>query len=254
MHLPEIDKYAHISSPFHSWDPRIKLISLSLLIFSIVLNHSLIIASFALLLAIILVFLSKIPFSFVLIHLRWVLLFCLFFFIIMPLTVPGDEIIRLNFVSISWEGTKYASLITLRAISAVLLIFPMLGTMRFDATIKALQRLKVPNKFIQMIMFTYRYIFVFMEETRRMFIAANARVFKKRTNIRTLKIISNLIGMLFIHSFERTQNIYNSMVSRGYTGYLKTLDDDFRLCGKDFLKGFFIVAIALILTITGRIL
>ncbi len=254
MHLPEIDKYAHINSLFHSWDSRIKLVSLSLLIFSVVLNPNLIIASFVLLLAIVLVFLSRIPFSFVLIHLRWVLLFCLFFFIIMPLTVPGNEIIRWNFVSISREGTKLASLITLRAISAVLLIFPMIGTMRFDTTIKALQKLKVPNKFIQMIMFTYRYIFVFMEEARRMFIAANARVFKKGTNIRTLKIISNLIGMLFIHSFERTQNIYNAMVSRGYTGYLKTLDDDFRLCGKDFLKGFFIVVTALILTITGWIL
>ena len=187
------------------------------------------------------------------IHLRWVLLFCLFFFIIMPLTVPGDEIIRLNFVSISWEGTKYASLITLRAISAVLLIFPMIGTMKFDTTIKALQRLKVPNKFVQMIMFTYRYVFVFMEEARRMFTAADARIFKKGTNIRTLRITSNLVGMLFIHSFERTQNIYNSMVSRGYTGYLKTLDE-FRVCGKDFLKAFSIVVIALILTIAGRIL
>jgi len=251
MHLPEIDKYAERKSIFHSWEPRIKLVSLSFLIFSIVLNSNLTIAFFFFLLVIFLVFLSNIPFSFILIHLRWVLLFCLFFFIIMPLTFPGDKIIKLNFIHISLEGIKYASLITLRAISAILLIFPMIGTMKFDTTIKTLQKLKIPNKFIQMIIFTYRYIFVFIEETRKMFIAANARGFKKRTNIYTLKIIGNLIGMLFIRSFERTENIYNCMVSRGYTGYLKILDDDSKVCRKDFFKAFFIVIVAIILTIVG---
>jgi len=37
MHLPEIDKFAHLKSPLHSWDARVKIVSISTLILSIVL-------------------------------------------------------------------------------------------------------------------------------------------------------------------------------------------------------------------------
>ena len=253
MHLPEIDKYAHLKSVFHSWDPRVKLVCFSFLILSIALLPNLLTASLGFVLAIILVFISRIPFSFVLGNSRWVILFVLFFFIIMPLTVPGKILVRLNFVTISWEGLRLACLIALRAISICMLIFPMIGTMGFHKTLKALSRLRVPNKIIQMIMFTYRYIFVFIGESRRMFIAAKARLFKKRTDIPTLRVTSNLISMLFIRGFERTQYIYNAMASRGYKGNLEILDE-FKLCVKDFLKAFLIIIIAIIFSLTRFIL
>ena len=253
MHLPEIDKYAHLKSVFHSWDPRVKLVSFSFLVLSIALLPNLLSASLGFVLAITFVFLSRIPLSFVLRNLKWVIIFVLFFLIIMPLTVPGEVLARVNFVTISWEGLRLASLIALRAISICMLIFPMIGTMRFHSTLKALSRLKIPNKLIQMIMFTYRYIFVFIEESRRMFIAAEARLFRKKTNFHTLRITSNLIGMLFIHGFERTQDIYNAMASRGYKGNLEILDE-FKLCGKDFLKAFLVIIGAFILSLARFIL
>ena len=61
MHLPEIDKFAHLKSPLHSWDARVKIVSISILILSIVLLQDLRVAFLGLILAIILVFLSKIP-------------------------------------------------------------------------------------------------------------------------------------------------------------------------------------------------
>jgi cobalt/nickel transport system permease protein len=102
-------------------------------------------------------------------------------------------------------------------------------------------------------MFAYRYIFVFIEESKRMFIAAKARLFKKRTDISTLRITSNLISMLFIRGFERTQCIYNAMASRGYKGNLEILDE-FNLCGKDFLKASLFVILTFILSLPRFIL
>ena len=253
MHLPEIDRYADLNSIFHSWDPRVKIVSLIFLITSIALLPNLLLASCGFIIAIIFVFVSRIPFVFVLKQLRWLAFFILFFLIIMPLTIGGDEIIRINFITVSWKGLKLALLIALRAISICVLIFPMIGTTKFHRSLKALQKLKLPNKLVQMVMFTYRYIFVFMEETRRMFTAAKARLFKKRTNIFTLKIISNLIGMLFIRAFERTERVYNAMASRGYKGNLDVLDE-FNLCGKDFIKAFFVIAIAVSLNFARLIL
>ena len=243
MHLPEIDKFAHLKSPLHSWDPRVKIVSILCLILSIVLLKNLFVAGLGLMLAVILVLLSRIPFRFVFLHLRWVVLFVLLFLIIMPLTVSGDEIARFHFLSISERGLKMACLIALRAVSAVLLIFPMMGTMRFSSTATALQRLKVPNKLVQMIIFTYRYIFVVLDELGRMFTAARARGFRSGTNLRTLKTVGNLIGMLFVRSYERTEHIHRAMVSRGYDGTLRVLDE-FALVKKDFLKAAFVIAAA----------
>jgi cobalt/nickel transport system permease protein len=119
----------------------------------------------------------------------------------------------------------------------------MIGTMKFHTTLKALSQLKVPNTLIQLLIFTYRYIFVFIEEARRMFISAQARLFRKKTGIHTLKITSNLVGMLFIRGFERTQSIYNAMASRGYKGNLK-IQDEFRLCFSDVLKASLIIILS----------
>jgi len=246
MHLPEIDKFADLESPLHSWYPRVKIVSVCTLILSIVLLQDLKIAFFGLGLAIMLVFLSKIPFSFVFIHLRWVLLFSLALFGVLSLTVPGNFLVVLPFLSISWEGVRLGLLIGLRAVSAALLIFPMIGTVKFDLTLKALQKMKIPNKLIQLLMFTYRYIFLFLDEERKIVMAANSRGWVRKTNVFSLKTTGNIVGMLLVRSFERTERIRNAMLSLGYNGRLETLDE-FTLNRKDFVKAFLIITAAWLL-------
>lgn len=253
MHLPEIDRYASLSSPLHSWDPRLKLVSLSTLLVSLVLTENLLLAFLGLLVALGLVLLSRIPLRFVLIHLRWVLLPVLFFFLVLPLTVPGGGTFSCLFFNVSGKGLRMAALIGLRAVGAVLLIFPLVGTMRFDVTLQALRKLKMPEKFIQMIMFTYRYIFVLLDELKKMSTAARARLFKKRTDLYTLKVTGNLTGMLFVRGLERTQRVYNAMVSRGYQGSVKTLEE-FRLASSDFIKASLVILTAVVLDVAGLFL
>jgi len=249
MHLPEIDKFAHLKSPIHSWDPRVKIISIFILIFSIILVQDLKVAFLGFFLATSLVFLSRIPFSFVLVHLRWVLFFVLAISAILSLTVPGSLLVRASFLGISREGVRLSLLISLRAISAALLIFPMIGTTRFNLTLKALQKIKIPERLIQLFMFTYRYIFLLMDEEKRIFIAASSRGWVKRTNFSTLRIMGNLVGMLLVRSFERTEHIRDAMLSRGYNGRLNILDE-FSLSPRDFIKASLIIAGALALNLS----
>jgi cobalt/nickel transport system permease protein len=241
MHLPKVDKYVYIKSFFSSWDPRAKIVSLSFLIFSIALLSDHLSAFFGLALSIALLVLSKIPFAFVLKHLRWAIIFVGCLFIVLSLTAGGERIHLL-----SLDGLKLGTLIAMRALSIFMLMFLIIATTRFHTTLKALSRLKVPNILTQLLIFTYRYIFLFIEEARRMFISAGARLFKKKTNLYTLKITSNLVSMLFIRGFERTQSIYNAMASRGYKGSLK-MQDEFRLCFKDILKASLIVILSALL-------
>jgi cobalt/nickel transport system permease protein len=172
----------------------------------------------------------------------------------MPLSVPGDEIVRFYFLSISYEGIKYASLISIKAVTAVLLIFPMIGTMPFSTTIRSLERVKMPRTLVQLIMFTYRYIFLFIDETQRMFVAMDSRGFKKGTNLHTLKTIGKLVGMLFVRSYERTEGVYQAMISRGYNSNFKYLgENEFRIYKKDILIAILVGAMAMVLIILGSI-
>ncbi|MBC8233550.1 cobalt ECF transporter T component CbiQ [bacterium] len=253
LHLPEIDEFAHLNSPIHSWDARVKIISLLCLIISIVLLDKILPALFGLFFCIILVFISRIPLRFLFAYLRWAILFSLFFVIIMPLTVEGDEIAKFYFLSISRNGIELGFLIALRALSAVLLIFPMVGTSKFIVTMKALQDLKIPDKLIQMVMFSYRYIFIFIEEVERMFTAAKARAFHEKTNLHTLRTVGFILGMLFVRSYERAKRVYDAMLARGYTGELKIIHE-FDLGSIDFVKGFIIIVVAILLQVTGYLL
>ena len=252
LHLPEIDEFAHLNSPIHSWDARVKIVSLLCLVISIVLLDKILLVLSGFFFCVILVFISRIPIRFLFAYLRWALFFSLFFVIIMPLTVEGDEI-KFYFLSISRDGIELGFLIALRAISAVMIIFPMVGTSKFVVTMKALQNLKIPDKLIQMVVFAYRYIFIFIEEVERMFTAAKTRAFQEKTNLHTLRTVGFILGMLFVRSYERAMRVHDAMLARGYTGNLKILHE-FNLCSKDFVKGFIIIVVAILLQVAGYIL
>lgn len=250
MHLPEIDKYAHLDSPLHRWDARVKVPCLSVLLLAVVLSPSYPVALAGLAVALGLVCITRIPFSFVFVHLRWVLLFCLFLLVVLPPTAGGEPLWRLGPVAVSREGLSTAGLITVRATAAVLVMFAMMGTARFHVTLKALRRLRVPQVVVQILAFSYRYVFVLFDELGRMLAAARARGSGCAPWTRTLRNTGSMVGMLFVRSFERTDRIYHAMLARGYRGEVKTLDD-FRLRPADVLKGLLVAGAAGVLLASG---
>ncbi len=236
MHLPEIDRYADLDSPLHCWDPRVKLVGLLPLVAAVVLAPDWTTCLLGLALAAGLVGLSEIPLRFVLVHLRWVLLFCAFLLVIVPLTAGGRLMWRLGPVGFSLDGLLQAGLITVRATAAVLVIFTAVSTARFHVTLKALQNLRVPQTAVQILAFSYRYVFVLLDELRRMRAAARARAAGSASWSRNLHNTGSMIGMLLVRSFDRTDRVYRAMLARGYTGSVRTLSD-FRLRSIDLVKG-----------------
>ncbi|MCK4443078.1 MAG: hypothetical protein KAW09_00940, partial [Thermoplasmata archaeon] len=65
-------------------------------------------------------------------------------------------------------------------------------------------------------------------------------------SILNLKIVSNVMGMLLVRSYERGERIHDAMVSRGYDGRMKTLKE-FEMNSKDWAKGISIIAAAVLL-------
>lgn len=232
MNLPEIDKYAHVESFFSSWSPHVKVASLSFLMVSLATLPDILVALVGFAVASSLAFASRLPLRFIIGQLKWALVFVLL--ITVALSLTGEELL---------SGIKLGILIGLRALGILLVAITMLGTAKFPITLKALEKLKVPRKLVHLVMFTYRYIFVLMDEMSWMIRAAKSRGFKKKTNIFALKTLDNLAGMLFARGFERTQRIYQAMLSWGYKGEITTIDE-LRATKADYLKASLVVAVA----------
>lgn len=253
--ISEIDRYAGLSSLIHDWDPRLRIVSIFALTFSVVLLYNLTLVITGMIFAIILIYISKIPFYFVLNHLKVVFVLILPFFIIIPFTVMGDgvEIARFGGITMSYRGiesVELAAMIVIKALTAVMLIFPMIGTSRIDITIKALEGLHLPNKLVQMFAFTYRYIFVLSDEFTRMERSLTSRGFKRRTNLYTLTTISKAIAMLFVNSYERADRVFYAMRSKGYAGKITTMHE-FTLRRRDWLNFVVVFGFAILLQVAA---
>jgi ABC-type multidrug transport system fused ATPase/permease subunit len=94
---------------------------------------------------------------------------------------------------------------------------------------------------LNIILFTYRYFFVFSEDLRKMRIALNMRGAARRGFFRSMGSAANLAGSLLVRSYEQTERIYQAMMLRGYQGRIVT-DEIFSLRFAD-------VALAIILVL-----
>ena len=245
--VSEIDMYAGLSSPIHRWDPRLRIMSILALIFSVVLLYNLTLVTIGMIFAIILVYLSKLPFSFVLDRLKLVFLLVLPFFLIIPFTTMGTdagvEIARFGGITLSYRGIEAVGF-------AVMLVFPMIGTSRMDITIKALEGLHLPNKLVQMFAFTYRYIFVISDEFLRTERSLASRGFKRRGDLYTLTTMSKSIAMLFVKSYERADRVFYAMRSKGYSGKVVTLHE-FDSGRQDWINASLVFGFAVLLQVAA---
>lgn len=242
----DIDRYHAVDSVINRWDPRAKLVALGFYVLAIALIKTIPMAVVAFILAIYLIRLTALPYHFVSHGLSFVLVFLVPFFLIMPFTYPGEPAFTFLGVGFAWEGLRLATLIFIKALSIVLVTFSIFGSSRFDVSMLALQHLKCPKVLVQMLLFTYRYTFVFLDEMRRMHTSMRSRGFIPHTNVQTMTIFGHFIGTLLIRSFERTERVYKAMLSKGYQGELHSMVK-FQSCGSDFGKATVTILLAVML-------
>ncbi|MCW7078179.1 MAG: cobalt ECF transporter T component CbiQ [Canidatus Methanoxibalbensis ujae] len=234
--MRDVDKYTALNSYIHRFDPRAKIISFISLIFSVVFLSDIRTTALCLAVSLVLLIISKIPLRFTLRKLMFPSVFIIFIFIALSLTVPGEALFRFYIITVTYEGLYEGVLIVLRAFSALILAFLLVSTTRFDDIIKALNSLRFPKPLTQILMLSYRYAFVFSDEIERMLTAMQARGFRMEAKMHSLKAIGKALGMLFVRCSERSERVYEAMLSRGYSSEIKTLSNfnmravDYVLC------------------------
>lgn len=255
--IPSVDAGSEGNSLFHRWDPRIKICALVGFMFLVSSLQQITWVLPATAVSMASVAIARIPWRNVLRRITAMGAFLGMFLVVMPLTAadrPDD--LRIVFDGIPWmefnlRGLHLAALICLKAVSIAILAEPLLTTAPFSVTIQALVHLKVPSVLCQMLLLSHRYIFVFQDEAARMMRGMRARGFRRQSDVETLRTIGNFLGMLLVRSFERTQRVFDAMVSRGYSGAWP-IDMAFTARTPDWIHGICWISGGLFLVIGDR--
>ena len=102
----------------------------------------------------------------------------------------------------------------------------LVTTTPFFDVLKALRWFRVPYVFCALLLFTYRYIFVILEELELMNKARRSRGFSLKGSLLSKDVFQTISftgGMVLVRSYERSKRTHNGLLSRGFQGEIHTL-------------------------------
>ncbi len=176
---------------------------------------------FYFLLAVLAVILFKPPFFLYLKRVFTVFIFPLSVSVFIPFANRGNELFSFNIFHypISATDSGLAIFITVLAKSFIsVMVLAALVTSSGDIEIlQGLRKIYFPKTIVSIIFLMYRYFFLIRDQSRAGQIAISGRVFKRSYHT-VNKRLAFLAGSLFIKSFDRAENVYKSMESRGFDG------------------------------------
>lgn len=135
-----------------------------------------------------------------------------------PLRLTATDVGLIAFLSVvvkSWLSVQAALLLT--------------ATTQFTDVLYALRALRLPAVLVAILSFAYRYLFVMVDEAQRMLRARECRSAalpgqKGGGSIGwRAGVVGQMVGTLFLRSYERSERIYVAMLSRGFSGDMRTL-------------------------------
>lgn len=120
------------------------------------------------------------------------------------------------------DGLMSGLIIAARIIGAVSVVALLGFATAFTDFMAGLSWFRVPKGLIEILMFTYRYIFVLLEEAMVIYNAQKNRLGYSSVR-RGLSSFGTLTGSLILKAFEHSQNTTVAMVQRGYDGTIPLL-------------------------------
>jgi len=238
------EKYASSKGFLQDVDPRVKLITILLLIVttSFIRKTELILGIYVM--TLFFAYLSKVDLFF---FIKRVWLFIPIFSgmvafpAIFNIMTPGEPLItfihfdrtihfwlfQFTDISITKEGALGALMFISRVSTSVSLIVLLTLTTRWADVMKSLQTLGVPRIFVLVLSMTYQYIFLLLRLIQEMHFAKKSRTINK-TNMNREGVnkeqnwVASRIGTVLMKSYKMSEEIHSAMVSRGFHGEIKS--------------------------------
>jgi cobalt/nickel transport system permease protein len=223
-------------------DPRLKILSMFLMLLAISLSRSLIVIAALYLLTLGLALLSRVPLAFLI---KRVWLFVLLFTGVVALPAlfmtPGPVLADLPLgLVITRTGLLTALFLLLRVGSSVSIAVLFMLTTPWNSILKALGVLHVPAVVILTLGMTYRYIHLLLHITNDMFLSRKSRLLRRMTGLEERRLVAATSGALLNKSLQVSSDVYLVMQSRGFRNYPRTMDT-FKMQTIDWLAGMVVV-------------
>ena len=223
-----LGQYYPADSVIHKLDPRVKLFGTLIYIISLFVFKGLPAFILAAIFLVVLIKLSKVPFSYMVKGLKTIVLIMLFAAVFNLFLTPGTKLVSFWIFTITYEGLKNAVVMMGR------LIFLIIGTSLMTLTttpneltdglekaLSPLKYIKVPVHEIAMMMsIALRFIPILIEETDKIMKAQMARGadFEHGNLIQKAKNMVPLLVPLFVSAFRRANDLAMAMEARCYRG------------------------------------
>jgi cobalt/nickel transport system permease protein len=127
-------------------------------------------------------------------------------------------------LTVTDEGLVLFAMVVVKAWLSIMVSGLLVVSTPFPDLLKAMRSLHVPAVLTATISFMYRYLFVLVDEAMRLQTARAARsAGPGRAMWWRARVLGGMIGSLFIRSYERSERIFAAMLSRGFSGEVRTL-------------------------------
>ncbi|MDD5595548.1 MAG: energy-coupling factor transporter transmembrane component T [Candidatus Omnitrophica bacterium] len=198
-----IDNYSDLNTPLHRLNIKAKIIGVFIFLLIVIFTPIRFAPLFIFygLMVLVLIRLSKVPLGFIVKRILELLPFIII-------------------ISLSGLFRKQGLLIffncTVKALLALLLVIILSSTTKFQGLLEALKQMHLPKLFILLLAFMYRYSFLLEDQFLRTMRAFESRNINQKNNFGKVRILSNILGVIFILTFERAERLYLAMCARGY--------------------------------------
>ena len=241
-----IGQYFPVKSPVHSLDPRYKILIMTIFIVSLFFIKSFWPYLFVFAWLFLTIVAAKIPVNMVLKGLKPLRLILIFTFIMNLFFIPGEEIFRWGFLSISREGLVQAIFMAIRLVLLVvgtslltLTTSPLALTEGIEKLMSPLKRVGFPAHAIaMMITIALRFIPTLIDEADKIMKAQMARGadFESGNVLNRAKNLVPLLVPLILNALRRAEELATAMESRCYRGdEHRTKLNPLCITGKDHL-------------------
>ena len=243
------DEYALKDGLLQSIDPRIKLVMFALFLLTILFTKSIIVSAFLYAICLALACLSRINIGFFLKR-TWVFIpifsVCIAIPALFSAFTPGDAIVSFNVAGahlvITRQGLLGASLFIMRVIASVSFAILLSITTKHFALLKVLRIFRIPQVFVMILGMCYRYIYLFADIIENTYLAIKSRVGTRVHYRKGQHVVAWNMASLWYRSYRLNEDVYNAMLSRGYSGE-PVATDDFKSAPRDWLWLFIAVII-----------
>lgn len=137
----------------------------------------------------------------------------------------GHDTLDLGPIAISVSGLHRLIVLTANLAAMLSLMMVLLATTPLPNLFKAARALWLPRLLVFLMLLTYRYVCLLMEEFGRLRIALRVRGFRNAANVHSYRTIGQVAGTLLVRSAERSERVGQAMRCRGFEGEFHTLDE-----------------------------